>query len=616
MAVTVTDDVASDLLKRIQKILQNYEAIKDRHDKLNLLKSELLSSAIRDVERLERLAQLTENGTKLPLICVYQKEDTKLCDYIEKKANEYNETEEGKENPIAFERMTDNAGRSVLLTNDESLKKLQEFRMQYAVEKGGYVSEIPVPEFAKAANFNNAIILNGITEDQFNYIQEKAWGSKNNFSYAAKNQEDGTYSVAILAKNYIGNTKRETKDDLFSALVSEKVANTEQEKLVRKYNKDLEKKLVTYSGEKPIYIASARNKGLYIKVEADKLTVMGTENPIEIPKFTPDGQIVGKDFMVDAYKYLSKIDEPTLIDPASKDVQTLMKEKQYTDIETLLDDHSNSADDRDLEFTNEKGNKEHIRPLSNRTADSINKEKFAKLYSLELGTRATKEMSKYYVEAYAKDFQTALKSEGLAPEEIELRTNEFKEMFTSKFESINGPTLSEGKRRNAVLEVVDTITDNYSPNQKMRIEDAFVDIYNDEVVYLNEKERIEILKRENENLSQSIMVKSTDGMSKELTKIVSAAEVPMDELPLKETKTAVDEITDLSQKTIYLTPDTDLAKELNYDVDHKGYIETYIDAKAEAEANEQMGIDTIKTSKYKISDKEEIEETEFERTER
>lgn len=603
MATNATDAIVPDLLSRLSKIMQDFHNTLDRKARLNLMKHELSLSAQRDIERMELLAQLTNNGEKLPLICVYQKEDTKLCDYIENKINEYNKSDIGLENPILYERMNDNVGRSVLLTNEDGLEKFKEFRMQYAVEKGGYVSEIPLPDFEKAAKYNNTTIINGVTEDQFNYIQEKAWGSKNNFSYAAKMQENGTYSIAILSKNYIGNTKRETKDDLFSALVSEKVANNDSlTKEARKYDKELEKKIVTYNEENPIYIASARNKGIFLKVETDKITVMGLEDePIEISKKNKDGELTDQDFMVDSYKYLSKIDEPTIIDTKDKRVQMLMEEKGYKEIENLLDDHSRSADDNDLIFTDETGKKKSLRPLKNITLEIKNNEHFAKLYALELGTRATKEMTKYYTEEYSKDFKDAL-SEASNPGDIDEKVTDFKKRFAEKFEAMNGPSLSESKRRNIVLEIVDDMTDAYSPDDKMKIEDAFVETYNDIPVDMSHEEKQKILKNKNEELSKSIMIKDTTGMSKELVKIISAADVPLSNLLLNETKAAVEEVTDMDTSVLYLTPDNDLSTKLNYDIENESFIDKKIEAKAEVESNEQMGIDTQRTYKDKETD--------------
>lgn len=611
-----TDKVAQEMLNILTKLFDEIEKTKTDKERIKALKHEIYLTHQDMLKKIDILKNITGDGNKLPVICVYQQEDTKLCDYIEKQFKSYNKSDLGKENPINYERTHDAEGRSVILTDDFGKKKLIEYRMQYAVDIGGYVSQIPVKEFDELAKKNNVTIIKGLSQDQYNYLVDKTWGQKNNFSFAAVPQKDGTFSVAVLTRNYIGNTKRATKDDIFSALVSEKVANTTIDKEARQYDKDLEIKILTYEGKDPFYVTSTRNKSVYLKVEANKVTVLGKDVPIEIPKNGP----LDKNFMIDVYKYLNLIDEPVLID---SQIINSLPEKGYSNIEDLLFDHSRSGNDDDLKIKKIINGKEELvytRPLRLYNSKQEFKENFSKAYAKELGTIATTQETLLYAKQYEKCFENALIENGIDSNKINYFKENFKEVFISEFLSKNGPALSKSKQMRIVDEAVNYVTneppfvvDNgtmISSEVKMHVQDSFRENYQNEKVFITNAEKKRILKSANENLAKSIMVKDLTGLSKEMSKIISVAEIPLDRLPVAETKVAVNDIIDLDIKNIYLTPNDDLADKLNYenineDIDKD--LQTYIvSSKAEAEADEQMGIDIRRTATSTYKDGQDI----------
>lgn len=333
--------------QRLSIITKALKESEERRKRLAIYKHSLLLARVQAREQLDIFRKLTNNGKEYPNCLTYHNNDVKLFNYIVNKANEYNDYADN-DDKILFIVGTDRMGRNTISTDDRGMEAFRKFRMQYAVEVGGYVSEIPTDKFNNLAKNNKITTLYNLSESQYNYIKSKTWGNKNDFSFTATQNNDGTYNITVLAKNYISNSRRETKDDIFSALVSEKVGNTDIKRLSQEYTLNLEKEILDYNKDTPMYVVDVANKGPYLIVEKDKITVKNSKDgDVILPKNSKDEKEL-KDFMTDALKFYSNMGAPAKLDEYS--IKQIKDRAPNGDVEDYLNTHSMTGNDTDFKF--------------------------------------------------------------------------------------------------------------------------------------------------------------------------------------------------------------------------------------------------------------------------
>lgn len=587
----IADQVGQEIMEKIRRFLNDLQTSSDRRKRLLMMQEQLEISKWEAEKRVENLAKLAQNPNKPPLIATYQASDQKLYEYTIKKLDEYNQSPEGEVNPITYVPSEDSAHHSVILTDEAGLEKLNEIKYKYAIEIGGYVSEIPLEKFNELSDKNNVTIISGVTEDQFNYINSRTWGDKNNFSYSACKQSDGTYKIAVLSKDYIGKVNKLTKEDMFAALVCEKMCNNPNAIAVNREEHRIEELVKKCDNDKPIYIASARNKGIYLKLEKNQIIMYGEGEPRVIQK-TPEND---KEFKVSALMWLSRIAEPMEINPEDKRIQAMLKEKNIS-LETLLKDHSKTGNENDFKVKDSDGKLQFLRPLTEpATEKSKAIEDFSSMLATEVGIRGTNALSKATLEPYIAAFENVMTSKNIPADKRDEILKKFTENVVKDFNEFNAPALKQYKQKELVMyNVKKAMTSaDYVTNQDIKLRESCEEGMLKEIDKIKEEDmpdKVSILSKEANNLVQMVLVNDGD-LSNGLKKLISSSQIPLNELPIVEIISACNEVIHQTEiETIYKTTEINLLEVMNYSSPDL----REVDIKATAELASQSG-QTVKS---------------------
>lgn len=611
------DEIAQQSIKNAAELAEFIRKCLDQHAKNKQRMWDAKKMHWEAEQKVKLLAQITDNGKVLPVMLTYKKQDMKLYNYVMDKVNAYNSSEKTKDTVkvISFKNAN---GEPVILTNEAGRQKLADFRMQYAVEIGGYVSEIPTDRFCSIVKQEKVAIINNVSEDQYNFISGKVWGRKNDFSFTAEKNLDGTYKLAVLAKNYVDSTKRATKDDIFSSLISEKIANTDANKESLKYEKKLEKKVMLYDKDEPMYISQLRSGGIYMKVEKDKVTIMNaSEGEIVIPKEK------GKEeaYLTDVYKFYDRLIEPVEVTNEIKDKAGMHGKT----VEEFLDRHAKTGLDEDF-LVDKNGKQEYVRPICEDQQEIQFKADYAKQYTQEVSNMAVNCQSDIYVARYAEKLKDILDDYRIDDDLQKTILNDFKENLKTDYVLKNAPALTKDERMLITTQNAIEITDKYvyaddiSSTKARHIVDAFRDEIAKDKYIMSQVQRNEFLKQANKAVSRKIVLKELDGFSKNFAKTINIAEAKGYAAIVDDTKNAVDELaSDLDVKTLYVTAEHELSTELESDVEEKKRTEyrqinrqydRLVESRANAEMDKGMGVSTLRTETEVKATTEETERTE------
>ena len=189
-------------------------------------------------------------------------DETKLAEYVIDELERYNKSHSTR---IPYEVHKNRMGQYEIITNQKGVDKCYDFRIKFAIERGGKVGEIPTDKFDELSQGKQVTVLKNITEEQYNYISRKTWNNKNNISYTVLKNPDGTLNVAVISQDYMAYSRK--SEDIYTALVTEKLTYDKIRQEADKYEIDMEKQIFSYDKSEPMYITSARSGGQYLKLK-------------------------------------------------------------------------------------------------------------------------------------------------------------------------------------------------------------------------------------------------------------------------------------------------------------------------------------------------------------
>lgn len=483
MATTIIDTATGQIMNQTEQLYRLIKAVLEGPMGIqNLINVYEKHQGTRELGRA--LAKITINGA-MPEILSYSDKDIKLYEYLVKRTQEYNQTKEGAKNPINIIASSDGENRKMILTDKEGLLKLKEFRLEYTIENniGPYSREIATDEFIAHSKDKSITILNNLTEEQYDYITRKSWGEKNKFVYTTTINEDGTYNIAVLSKNYMNNSRNGSRDDVFATLVTEKVASVRGGLESVKYERDLENKIAQYDGYlkdkngeyildknnnkikiAPLYIAPARDAGIFLKVEKDTVSVFNENGLIETLKkpygdfknMSEDDQYRFVTYFSEIERYYQAIKEPVEIDEKIMNKINM----QGRDVESYLMEHAYTGNDTDL-MVSENGISAYTRPIENNTNER--EKKFTKGMSAEIENRVLIVLKKEIISDYSALLRKNLQNSGLNQKDVNELCQEFENRILSYVDYGDNRKTYEKK----ALETIDEVIDFNAANNEM-----------------------------------------------------------------------------------------------------------------------------------------------------
>ena len=559
----VSDQAAKESVERLKRQVQLFmQLLKNYEDKMR--KDELLNAQLLKIQADINACQQLIGGTEIPKIYA-MKNDMQLNAFLKKKIDEYNKTPDGIKTPII---LFDNFGnRNIIMANNVGLERLKEFQIQFAVERGGTVTDISTKDFAKYSEGKSVTILKNIDENQYNYIASKAWAYKTNFSFTASRNNNGTYNIAVLSGNYMAHDIKETKEDLFPSLVEAKVCGKDLD-AVNKYNVEMKLNILNYNNDDTVYIADAKNRGPYIELNKNEAIVKipgYREHMQEI--HIPKGDIVNEsdkqNFMDKLTPYLDDMNDPVYID---KNLISKLESKNNIDINTLLNLHSVNGLDTDFEVYDDEGNLQYARPICDKNDAQLRLEqRFAKNYGKETAKLAVESMTDYYADKFFKAFEKIARENGILASKYE---DAIKKDIKETFLAQNAPAMDSLDRKALG---VDTITNTLEQLQnsdrgiKAKFDTISDSLYriDDKKFVMTAKDKEEYIKEANHKLNSSILLKTYDKKETELFKIITEAEASAMNLPIKETADAVDKTAEIVNESLYITEEKDILSKFN-----------------------------------------------------
>lgn len=620
MGSTVSDDATKDMIARIEAIINKTADILKERQRRKEEKRQYQLNQIDAKQQAKLWRELTEGYKKDIRKVTYDSASQKLGNYVIAELAEHNRNH--PKDKIAFVTRKNERGQLEILTNQKGIDKMYELRMKFAVEHGGKVGEIPTYKFEQLAKNKNVIVLKNISAEQYNFIARKNWSNKNQISYTALKNADGTYDIAVIAKDYMSYNKR--SEDIYTALITEKLLYNKSRQDADKYEKEMEGKIFDYNKDEPMYITSARSSGQYMKVEKNTVTIMrpdGDDIIIRRPEKNAslDEQKV---FAMDIYGQLDKISEPLIVGP---ETQKALEKNGYSDIEEALDDHArNGRDDDFIIGKTKEGIELYERPIVDETKhDKILKtfaQKIAHTYRDEICKKEAAEFTKQYVDVYMKNIQNSSISEeskAYLTQQVPIAIeNEFADNIDAGLSGMSRKQLNEMAENIINSQIRDTIS-NISLEDAHTLDKA-IDKANRTLTEANlprltEKRKTDIEKQTADEMksilskaaSKEVDYKDLNGYAKSFAKLMKEPEFTPEFVDIG-IQAAVN-ANAIEKESIYLTPESSLAdilsndlnanEKVNYNEANKVH-DNYADAKSQMQADKQMGLNDVVRSKH------------------
>lgn len=620
MGSTVSDEATKDTIVRIEAIINKTADILKERQRRQEEKRQYQLNQIGAKQQAKLWKELTENYKKDIRKVTYDSASQKLGAYVCAELAEYNRTH--PKDKVAFVTRKNERGQLEILTNQKGVDKMYELRMKFALEHGGKVGEIPPYKFEQLAKNKNIIVLKNISSEQYNFIARKSWSNKNQISYTALKNADGTYDMAVIARDYMSYNKH--NEDIYTALVTEKLIYDKNRQDADKYEKEMEGKIFDYSQNEPMYIVSARSSGQYIKVEKDAVTIMRPDGDDIIIKRPEKNASLEeqKAFAMDVYGQLDKISEPLIVGP---ETQKAIERNGYSSVEEALDDHARNGRDDDFVIGKTKAGIElYERPIVDETKHDRTLKTFAQkiahTYRDEVCRKEAAEFTKQYADAYIKNIQNSSISEESKqylmqqiPVAIE---NEFADNIDAGLTTMNRKQLNEMAENIINSQIRDTIS-NISLEDAHTL-DRVIDKTNRNLAETNlpkltQKRKFDIEKQTAEDMKSTLLkatskevdYKDLNGYAKSFSKLMKEPEFTPAFIDIG-IQAAV-EANSIAKESIYLTPESSLAdiltnnlnanEKANYNEANKIH-DNYADAKSQMQADKQMGLNDVIRSKH------------------
>lgn len=633
MGNTVNDAATQEVIDKAGQLVSSVNQILKERARRKAQKDDYKLHKIDAKQQAKFYRDMTDNFTQMPQKITYTSDETKLAEYVIDELERYNKSHSTR---IPYEVHKNRMGQYEVITNQKGVDKCYDFRIKFAIERGGKVGEIPTDKFDELSQGKQVTVLKNITEEQYNYISRKTWNNKNNISYTVLKNPDGTLNVAVISQDYMAYSRK--SEDIYTALVTEKLTYDKIRQEADKYEIDMEKQIFSYDKSDPMYITSARSGGQYLKVEKDNITIMRPDGNDVIIK-RPDKNASmdeKKNFAIDVYAQLDKIPEPLIVGEKTKEILT----KDGQSLEIALDAHSKSGKDSDLVIGQDKyGIDLYERPIVDDTRGYRDQKKLATeiahTFRDKLCYAEAMEVIKPYIEAY-KAISDSNISDG-AKEEF---NKNFAILLTSKTAEIADGELSELNKKqmdNLALEVLKVSIDKSvsSPEEMKKIEKIAENInkqinIDDPKNILTEKRQTEIkadvinnMKNEIPKITnKEVDVKDLVGYSKNFA--TSMQKLDITSQNINDAINTASEVYEMPKESIYITPDQGLYEILENGLNEQEKKEFKninqihdrdTEAKLISKADQTVGRDVIRSSNTETRMHKNIEERETTDTE-
>lgn len=632
MSNTVIDSATQSSVKYIGDIVSAISEIIKERIRRKETKDEYKLHKIDAKKQAQLYKEMTENFTKMPQRITYPVSESKLALYVIDELQEYNRTHKTR---IPYEVHQNSRGQYEIITSTKGVEKCYDLRIKYAIERGGKVGEISTDKFDTLANGQHVTVLKGITEEQYNYISRKTWNNRNDISYTALKNPDGTYNVAVISQDYMAYSRK--SDDIYTALVAEKMTYDKIRQDADKYEAALEEKVFTYDKKEPMYITSTRSSSQYMKVEMDKVVIMrpdGEDITIRRPgKDATDEE--KKNFAIDIYSQLDRISEPMII--GEKTMEKLTKDG--TKIEDALDAHARSGKDSDLVIgQDDNGIDIYERPIADSTKGYRNQKQLAINTAHIFRDKLCYNEAMLVVGPYIEIYENAIAKDSHLSDGVKdhLRENLGVMIVSKTAEIADGelPTMTKSQLDKTIGQTMEVTLKGIelTPDEKNRIQ-KITEKVNKEVSIRDPKD---ILTKDKINEIKDSVVKQ---MKEEMPKIVTR-EIEVKDLvgysknfattmqSIGVTEGSIDRAIDtaasvyeMTKESLYITPDQGLYETLENGLSDKEKAEfrntnrihdDRADAKMHVAVDKMTGTDTIRSTTSEVrkhNDYEEREET-------
>lgn len=640
MGITVNDAATQATLKYLGEIVSAIDDVLKERARRKEKKDEYKLHKIDAKKQAQLYKEMTDNYTKMPQKITYPVNEIKLAEYVQSGLEDFNRTHKKQ---IPFEVHKNNRGQLEIITNEKGVDKCYDLRIKFAIERGGKVGEISTEKFDNLANGQHVTVLKGITEEQYNFISRKAWSNKNDISYTVLKNPDGTLNVAVVSQDYMAYSRK--SEDIYTALVTEKMTYDKLRQDVDKYEIDLEKKIFEYDRKEPMYITSTRSSSQYLKVEANSITIMrpDTEEDIIIKKPGKDApEEEHKKFAIDIYTQLDKIPEPIIIGEKTKEVLT----KNGIDIETALDAHAVSGRDSDLVIgKDENGIELYERPIADTTNGYRSQKQLAINTAHAFRDKLCYNEAMLVAKPYIEKYEEIINNDPYLTDGVkEHMQNNVGLMIISKTAEIADGELGAMDKtqfEKLMSQVIDITIRNIeiTPNEKTRLSKD-IETANKQITTLSPKDAL------TETTTKEIQNKVIEQMKEEMPKIVTkeidvkdlvgysknfASTMQSMAVTAETINRAVDTasaVYNMPKETLYITPDQGLYESLenglsdkekeNFRNINKAHDEK-VDAKMHTVVDKMTGTDVIRstnteTRKHKDYDERETTDTIQERS--
>ena len=167
MGNTVNDAATQEVIDKAGQLVSSVNQILKERARRKAQKDDYKLHKIDAKQQAKFYRDMTDNFTQMPQKITYTSDETKLAEYVIDELERYNKSHSTR---IPYEVHKNRMGQYEVITNQKGVDKCYDFRIKFAIERGGKVGEIPTDKFDELSQGKQVTVLKNITEEQYNYI--------------------------------------------------------------------------------------------------------------------------------------------------------------------------------------------------------------------------------------------------------------------------------------------------------------------------------------------------------------------------------------------------------------------------------------------------------------
>ena len=140
MGNTVNDAATQEVIDKAGQLVSSVNQILKERARRKAQKDDYKLHKIDAKQQAKFYRDMTDNFTQMPQKITYTSDETKLAEYVIDELERYNKSHSTR---IPYEVHKNRMGQYEVITNQKGVDKCYDFRIKFAIERGGKVGEIP-----------------------------------------------------------------------------------------------------------------------------------------------------------------------------------------------------------------------------------------------------------------------------------------------------------------------------------------------------------------------------------------------------------------------------------------------------------------------------------------